>query len=44
MRQEALKESASFRVQFSLSMSESDKFELVGEMNLILSCGVVKIV
>lgn len=42
MRQEALRESASFRVQFLQFMSESDKFELVGEMNLILSCGVMK--
>jgi hypothetical protein len=40
---EALKESASFRAHwFSLFMSESDKFELVGEMNLILSCGAMK--
>lgn len=35
--------SASFRAHwFSLSISESDKFELVDEMNLILSCGVMK--
>jgi hypothetical protein len=43
VRQEALRESASLRAHwFSQFMSESDKFEMVGKINLILSCGAMK--